>query len=262
MKRKNKRLLAVIALVAALGMAFTACKTSPPEDQTPGTAVPNVIINPPTQEEKNLVTVSGSGKVTLKPDLASAQLGVSTTASTAAEAQSKNNELMEAVLASVKANGVAENDIETSYLNLREVYNYDKSPAVVVGYAMENTITVKVRALDALGKVISDAVAAGATSTNGISFSVADTTEAYRQALAAALSDAAAKAKAVADAAGATLVAVPVSVSETSYSAAAVEAPRAESLAASDSMTPVPVSTGEITVIANVSAQYEITAEE
>ncbi len=265
MTNRMKRIVAVLALVLAIVVAATACKADLQQssDQQPQTVVPNVIINEPGEEQKNLIAVNGSGKVTLEPDLATVQLGVSTTADTAADAQSKNNELMEAVLASVKANGIADKDIATSYVSLHEVYNYDKSPAVVVGYAMENTITVKVHALDALGKIISDAVTAGATSTNGITFSIEDTTEAYRQALAAALTDAAAKAQAIADAVGATLVAVPVSVNELGYSSPAVEATRSEMAAvADDAGSPVPVSAGEIVVTAQISAQYEIVARE
>lgn len=263
MKNAKIRLIAVLALSLVLVMIVTACKADlqqsvePPEQ----TVVPNVVINQPAPEDKNLVTVNGSGKVTLEPDLATLQLGVTTTAATAAEAQNKNSLLMEAVLASVKANGIEDKDITTSYVNLSEMYNYDKSPAVVVGYSMQNNITVKVRSLDTLGKIISDAVTAGATSTNGISFSIEDTTEAYRRALAAALTDAAAKARAIADAAGATLLSVPVSVSETSYSSTPVEAPRASNqIAAAGDMAAAPVSPGEIVVTATVSAEYEINA--
>ena len=261
MKTNYKRVIAVIALALALIVGATACKADlqPSTDQNTQTVVPNVVINQPAEAEKNIVTVNGSGKITLKPDLATVQLSVSTTAETATEAQDKNNALMAAVLESVKANGVEDKDITTSYVNLSEVYNYDKSPAMVVGYSMNNSITVKVHALDTLGKIISDAVAAGATGTNGITFSIEDTTEAYRQALAAALSDAAAKAQALADAAGATLVSIPVSVSEQSYSSTPVEA-RSEMLAvAEDAASPVPVSTGEIVVTATISAEYEIT---
>ncbi|MCE5236528.1 MAG: SIMPL domain-containing protein [Eubacteriales bacterium] len=262
MKNGNKRLIAVLALVLTLVMVATACKAELQQssDLPQQTIVPNVVINQPAQEEKNLVTVNGSGKVTLEPDLATLRLGVSSTAETAVEAQNKNSSLMEAVLASVKANGIADKDIATSYVNLHEMYNYDKSPAVVVGYSMENEITVKVRALDTLGKVISDAVAAGATSTNGVAFSIEDTTEAYRNALAAALTDAAAKAQAIAEAAGATLTAIPVGVSETSYSSTPVEAPRAGNELAASDMAAVPVSPGEIAVTATVSAEYEISA--
>lgn len=265
MTNKIKRTVAVLAFVLAIFVAATACKADLQQssEQPQQNVVPNVVINQPAEAEKNLIAVNGSGKVTLKPDLATVQLGVSTKAETAADAQSKNNELMEAVLASVKANGVADTDITTSYVNLYEVYDYDKSPAVVVGYAMDNTITVKVHALDTLGKIISDAVTAGATSTNGISFSIEDTTEAYRQALAAALTDTSAKAQAIADSVGATLVAIPVSVNELGYSSTPIEATRAEMAAPADEAgSPVPVSTGEIVVTATVSAQYEIVAPE
>lgn len=263
MKRETKRLIAVLALVLTFVIAATACKAELQQssDLPQQTVVPNVVINQPAPEGKNLVTVNGAGKVTLKPDLATLELRVSTTAETATDAQNKNSELMTAVLASIQANGVEEKDITTSYVSLSEVYDYEKSPAKLVGYAMNNSVTVKVHVLDNLGKIISDGIAAGATGTNGITFSIEDTTEAYRSALAAALTDAAAKAKAIADAAGATLTAIPVGVSETSYSSTPVEAPRAANeLIQTADMATVPVSPGEIVVTATVSAEYEINA--
>ncbi len=259
MKSDKKRIIAAIALVLALAMVVTACKSElRPSEENSETIVPDIVINQPAQEEKNMVSVNGSGKVILEPDLATAMLSVSTRAETALEAQNKNNELMAAVLASVKANGVEEADITTSYVNLSEVYDYGKTPSKLIGYEMANSITVKVRAIDDVGKIISDAIAAGATGTNGITFSISDTTEAYRKALAAALTDAAAKAQALADAAGATLSAVPVKITESSMSSAPVEA-RMELAAAADTGTsPVPVSKGEIEVTATISAEYEL----
>lgn len=258
MKNDKKRIIIAIALVLTLAMAVTGCKSDLRlDEENAETVVPDIVINQPAQEEKNMVSVNGSGKVTLEPDLATAMLSVSTRADTALEAQNMNNQLMEAVLASVKANGVAEADITTSYVNLSETYDYSKSPAKIIGYEMSNSITVKVRAIDNVGKIISDAIAAGATGTGGITFGISDTTEAYRKALAAALADAAAKAQALAEAAGATLSAVPVKITESSMSSTPVEA-RMELAAADTANSSVPVSKGEIEVTATISAEYEL----
>jgi uncharacterized protein YggE len=85
MTNKAKGTVAVLALVLALVVAATACKAELQQssDQQPQTVVPNVVINQPGESEKNLIAVNGSGKVTLEPDLATVQLGVSTTADTA-----------------------------------------------------------------------------------------------------------------------------------------------------------------------------------
>ncbi|MGH9885892.1 MAG: SIMPL domain-containing protein, partial [bacterium] len=76
------------------------------------------------------------------------------------------------------------------------------------GYQLANAIAVTVRDLDKLGDAIDNALAAGATSLDGVSFRVDDQTAAEQQARHAAMDQAKAKAKTLADAAGISIAGV------------------------------------------------------
>ena len=66
----------------------------------------------------------------------------------------------------------------------RGTYAFERGdlPPRVVGYQVQNTVTVKVRKLDTLGAVLDQAVTVGANTVNGISFSVEDPAKLYDEA--------------------------------------------------------------------------------
>lgn len=263
------RILALI-LTLVFVFTFTACK---PQEELEAYREPEpTVISPDvtiTQEEDDpdTITVSGTGEVMLTPDIASFRVSIRTTEKEASLAQENNTLIAEAVLTSLKANGVEEADIKTTGISLYEEYDYSENTPKLTGYTMENTLSVTVRSIDSVGKVISDAIAAGATGTRGLSFSVSDSSEGYANALSAAISDAQYKAEAMAKALGVSLMPVPVSTVETSASytptvyrgemndAAAEEAPMA-----SAAPSPVSVSEGELSVTARVSVVYAVDA--
>lgn len=156
---KKKTILLCCALLCMT--LLCACKS---EEQIAQTAQPqSTVISPDvhiTQEasERETLTVSGEGEVKLTPDLATVSIVIKTTQKQAEDAQQKNAELTDAVLASLKANGVQEADIQTEDIHLGEEYNYDKSPAELVGYSMRNTLCITVREIETVGKVITDAI--------------------------------------------------------------------------------------------------------
>src|SRR5262245_46452608 len=75
------------------------------------------------------ITVVGEGKVTAKPDVAQANIGVQVSGADPKQATADAAALMEKLMAALKAQGVAENDIQTSYYNLwvDRPYNPDGS---------------------------------------------------------------------------------------------------------------------------------------
>lgn len=166
---------------------------------------------------------------------------------------------MDAVIEAVKAAGVKEEDIATDNVSLSERYNYDKSPAVVVGYDMTNSIKVTICDINSVGKVLGDAIAAGATGTYGLTLTVSDSSAAYQQALKAAIDDAKGKAQAIAEALSVTLKPIPSAVNEqsSSYTPNAAYDMRTASVA-EDANADVSISPGELTIDARVSVTYEI----
>jgi uncharacterized protein len=155
------------------------------------------------QPPEHTISVAGSGKVVVVPDLATVRLGVIVERPTAKAARAAAAESMTRVVAAIKKLGIADKDIATANVSLSPVYNYPNNQAPKIrGYQLQNIVTVTVRDLDKLSDVLDDGVAAGATSVEGISFDVADRPAAESKAREAAVVDAKAKADALASGLG------------------------------------------------------------
>lgn len=155
-----------------------------------------------------MVQVSGNATVALAADTAVIQLGVNTRKESVQEAQSENAALMNAVIEAIKAAGVAEKDVITSRFNVFSSYEYTSSLGREIRtryYEVQNTVSVTIHDMSLIGKVLDDAVAAGANTSYGITFSSTEENEAYLKALARAYEDAEKKAQVLCAAAGKTL---------------------------------------------------------
>lgn len=120
------------------------------------------------------------------------------------EAQQKNSETMNALLTALYEAGIAEKDVVTASFNIFSGLDYvgtEEKPF----YSVEHMLSVTVRDLEKIGLMLDTAIEAGANQTYGISFGSDRENEAYQQALAKAVADAAAKAEVLARAAGKTL---------------------------------------------------------
>jgi len=162
------------------------------------------------------ITVSGSGKVTVVPDVARVTLGVTISQPTVKAARASAARSMTDIIAAVKALGVADADIQTTGLSLYPQYAIGSSSRVT-GYQISEQILVTVRDLDKAGDVVDTATAKGANNVNGISFELADPAKAMNDARAAAVTAARASAQAMATAGNVSLGAV-VSMTDASVS--------------------------------------------
>lgn len=154
---------------------------------------------PPSASPQS-ITVTGNGSVAGVPDRATFSFTVTSVADTAKDALAKNETDADAVVAALKGANV-----QTSGLTLDQRTDANGNP--IPGYTATTTVTADADLADA-GSLIDAAVAAGATSFSGPSFSLSDQDTLYRAALKAAVADAKDKATALADAAGVTLGAV------------------------------------------------------
>ncbi len=170
------------------------------------------------------ITVSGSATVLTDADSARLMLGVVTFGKEASAASAENARQTDALIAALLTAGIEQKDITTSAYYVNTIYNYDKTDAAgnyqLAGYQVNNSLTVRVRDIDAVGKIIDIAQAGGATSCDGITFSAANAGQANDDALVAAIADARRKAAIVAEACGGKLGGI-LSVSE-NHSAASV----------------------------------------
>jgi uncharacterized protein len=144
---------------------------------------------------EHTISVAGSGKVAVAPDMATISLGVIIERPTAKAAREAAAQAMTRVVAAIRALGIDEKDIATANVSLGPVYDYPTNGAARIrGYQLSNTVTVTVRDIAKVTDVLDDGVTAGATSVDGVSFDVADRAAAEAKAREAAIKDAKAKA--------------------------------------------------------------------
>ena len=146
------------------------------------------------------ITVVGQGKVTSQPDVARTTVGVEVSAPTVKEVTSEAADKMDKVLAALKAQGVADKDIQTSNYSIHYDERYPmERPAKVEGsddieqsgvYRVSNMVNIKIRDLDKVAGVIDAVVEAGVNSLWGVDFALDDTSEVEAEARAKAVSDA------------------------------------------------------------------------
>ena len=232
-----------LALGLAAGLVVAAIAS-------PALTPRQILAADPGSLAEHTISVAGSGRVILSPDTADLRLGVTATAKTVKDARAIAAEAMAGVLASLRNLGIADRDMQTTVLSLQPVYDYDSSPKPprLTGYSLTNAIAVTIRDLDQVGDAIDGALAAGATSLDGVSFRVADQAAAEKQAREAAMAEAKAKASTLASAAGVSITGVQ-SISETvSPIPYPIYYGYAEGAAVRDVQTPVMPGTSEVSV--------------
>jgi len=238
--------VAAIAIVAVISIAIPVATTSV------------------YAQDQRMISVSGDAVVSVEPDKANVFLGVDTQMDTALEAQTMNSQIMDNVIAAVRALGIDESDIQTTRFGMHPVNDwsaFDGQPRVI-GYQVSNHINITVRNIDMVGTVISTATEAGANSASHISFAVSDTSEAYGRALAIAIADATGKANIVAQTLGVRLGEVQ-QVHEGSSMFGVPHLARSTDiwLDAHMAMTPgagIPVQIGEMDIHARVQVSFAI----
>jgi hypothetical protein len=162
-----------------------------------------------------MISVTGEASVSVAPDRAQIEAGVTSDSKTAREASEANNAAMGKLLLALKAAGVEEKDIQTSRLSLQPQIapNRTGEAAAIVGYRASNRVTVRLRDVLKVASTIDMLVGAGATDIGGIDFSVSNASKLLDEAREQAVADARRKAEIYARAAGVTLGA-PLSISE------------------------------------------------
>jgi uncharacterized protein YggE len=165
---------------------------------------PKTTVQVPSQQQQTGITVSGEGKATGTPDIANIQLGVSTLANTVAEARSQAAASMDAMVTSMKNNGVDEKDIQTQQLSIAPEYDYTGTRQVLKGFRVTNIVSAKIRKIDDTSKIVDDAVTAGGNDAQvqGIGFSIDNPDDLKAQARKDAMADARSRAETLAKEAG------------------------------------------------------------
>ena len=142
------------------------------------------------------LTVSGKGDVSIPTTLTQVRLGVEVQGKTAQEVQQQVARRSQAVVELLKSRKVEK--LETTGISLSPNYTYKDGRQSINGYTGTNTVSFRVDT-DKSGTLLDDAIQAGATRIDGVSFVAGD--DAIAQAQQQAIQEAAENAKKQADAA-------------------------------------------------------------
>ncbi|MEO1423064.1 MAG: SIMPL domain-containing protein [Pseudomonadota bacterium] len=204
------------------------------------------------------LSISARGEVTAPPDMATLSIGITETERTAREAMQAVAQQMQAMFEVLAAAGVEQRDMQTQGLSLGPVWDYNRDNREdprIVGYTASNTLTLRLRDLDGIGRVIDDLSAAGANQINAISFGIDDREALMEEARLEAAQNAKAKAQLYADALGETLGPV-LSFSESGGRLAPQPIAMAR-MEAADSVA-MPVAGGEVGLSVTVNVTFEL----
>jgi uncharacterized protein YggE len=203
------------------------------------------------------ISVIGEASVSVAPDQAQIDGGVTSDAKTAREAAEANNAAMGKVLLALKGAGIEEKDIQTSRLSLQPQYAPNRTgPSPVTGYRASNRVTIRVRDVTKVASVIDVLVGAGANDIGGINFTVSQPSKHMDDAREKAVADARRKAEIFARAAGVTL-GEPISISEEGSPTPLFRGKMAAPMAVG-----APVAQGEETLSVTVSVSWAIKPKE
>ncbi|WP_213605366.1 SIMPL domain-containing protein [Pseudoxanthomonas japonensis] len=211
-----------------------------------------------TLPEGTLLNVSAQAEASRVPDIATISAGVVTQAVDGNTAMRQNSEQMAKVVAAIKAAGIADKDVQTSGISLNPQYRYAENEAPkITGYQANNTVSVKVRDIAKLGKVLDALAGVGANQINGPSFEIDNPEPVYDEARLAALKKAQARAETYAKSLGLKVRRI-VSISEGNGGFRPMPMMAMAKMEARDASGAPPVSPGETTVSINLDVVFEL----
>jgi hypothetical protein len=248
-----KKIGLLLALLAIIVIGVTGCDsfTNPPSRTSEGAFF---------NSQNTGLFVNGEGKVKVVPDVAVLSLGVEARANTVSEAQNVASASMNAIVAELKANGVADKDIQTTVFNIQRLTRFDPDTQneIPLGFMVSNIVSVKIRNVANTGPIIDAVVRAGGDNAriNSIGFTMDDPKPLLVQARDLAMADAKAKAEQLAKAAG-VKVGDPIYINE-SGGFFPIAAPSPVFREAAGFAGAPPISAGETEVTLNVQVTYNI----
>ena len=139
---------------------------------------------------RQTITMSAEGRVIATPDIASFNITVITESKDPKAAENENTSKTNAIIDFLKSKGIDKKDIKTSNYNLAPQYyypyDYPRIPCplsslscppkipVIIGYELNQIISVKIRDFKIIGDVLEGSIAKGANSLSDLQFSIED----------------------------------------------------------------------------------------
>ncbi len=226
-------------------------------------------------KDVNTITLSGHGEVQAVPDIANVYFTILKEAKTVKEAQEAVALVEKVSLDFLKNNNVAEKDIKTDNVSVYPKYEYkydtkimmpcsefDCPPRpgknVITGYTASESITVKVRKIDDVGKIMQGLGGLGVSNLNGPNFAIDNEDGLKAEARKKAIDDAKVKAKVLAKDLGIRLGRI-ANFSENNYGGPIFYG-KATMMSADGAAeaAPAEIPKGENTISSDVTISYEI----
>lgn len=147
-----------------------------------------------------VISVTAEGKVVVAPDVATLSFSVISEGADPEKLQNENNEKINKALEFVKTEGIEAKDIKTAGYDLSPRYGYDDKTrkSFISGYTLTQTIFIKIRDLEKVGKIVGGLPGRGINQINSLTFSIDDPDKFLNDARKEAFEKARAKAEAMA----------------------------------------------------------------
>ncbi len=217
------------------------------------------VLGRPAKEEAPVrsITVSGSGSVSVKPDMISIKFVVRNTGWNCPQTAERNAINTTNTINAIKEAGIPASDISTYDYSITQ----DNTHSYAGEYTVRNTISVLVRNIDLAGKVI-DAAVKNNTGANGVTsfeYLVSDKATALREARTLAIKNAQDAASLLAGASGCKVNGV-IEIREDYTSAGRSNDMMFKAVSMDNAAgTPTPIVEGNVTITSNVTIKYELT---
>ncbi len=205
------------------------------------------------------ITVTGEGKVSVVPDMASLSFSVITQDKKTDIALNLNNEKANKVIEYLKKEGIAPEDIQTTIFNIYPVYKRDPNfiSREIDYYEVTNRINIELKDLEKANTIIDGAIRVGANKVDSLQFLVSNEDELKKEAREKAVKQAKEKAEEIVLALGVKLGRT-MDFSETRDYYLPFRTEREMMVADSNIAYEVPLEPGENDIRINVSINYEI----
>ena len=146
-----------------------------------------------------VMTVIGEGQISVQPNNVQLQFAVITEGTSVTETQQENARIMNHVIQALLSLNIPREDIQTVTYNVIPNYDFIEGKQIFRGYEVTNAITLKIRDISQVGRIIDIAVQNGVNRVSAIQFSIEDEDAYYQQALHLAFQNAQQKAKTLAE---------------------------------------------------------------
>jgi len=159
-------------------------------------------INSTVTNKTDIFTVTGEGTISIQPDIAYVNAGISQSASTVKQAQTKINEVINKITSGLKSLGIDSKDIKTTNYSINPTYDWSSNTQRITGYSASTQLNIKITDIDKVNDVIDSTTANGANQIGNITFDTEDRQVAEEEARQQAIAEASKKAETAAKAAG------------------------------------------------------------